>query len=86
MKHRLIQSSILVLLVSVSASAEQVIRAQVPFPFHIGVSVMPSVSYRWTVTAASITAGCCDCMGSAETGAKSGFQAPAALLRSAAIF
>lgn len=45
MKHRLIHSSILVLLVSASASAEQVIRAQVPFPFHIGVSVMPSGSY-----------------------------------------
>jgi hypothetical protein len=45
MKHRLIHSSILVLLVSASASAEQVIKAQVPFPFHIGVSVMSSGSY-----------------------------------------
>ena len=45
MKKRLIHSSILILLASASAYAEQEIKAQIPFPFHMGASALPSGSY-----------------------------------------
>jgi hypothetical protein len=43
--QRLIHCSILILLASASAFAEQAIKAQIPFPFHMGGSVLPSGSY-----------------------------------------
>jgi hypothetical protein len=45
MKKRLIHSSILILLAAASAFAEQPIKAQIPFPFYVGGSVLPSGSY-----------------------------------------
>lgn len=45
MKKRLIHSSTLILLAAASAFAEQAIKAQIPFPFHMGGSVLPSGSY-----------------------------------------
>jgi len=45
MKKRLIHTSTLILLAAASAFAEQPIKAQIPFPFHVGGSVLPSGSY-----------------------------------------
>jgi hypothetical protein len=45
MKKQLIHSSILILLAAASAFAEQAIKAKIPFPFHLGESILPSGPY-----------------------------------------
>jgi hypothetical protein len=52
MKQRLMYSSTLILFAAASAFAEQAIKAQIPFPFHMGGSIMPEGSYTVDSTVA----------------------------------